>query len=56
MKRGSLASLDSMLDTSAYLRHTSDIVALPPQLQQRLGLLLRPLEDALLMADPCQRR
>ncbi|HTB65593.1 MAG TPA: hypothetical protein VK727_05150 [Steroidobacteraceae bacterium] len=28
VRRGSLASLDSLLDTSAYLRNTSDIVAL----------------------------
>jgi hypothetical protein len=91
-RRGSVASLASLLDTSAYLRNTSDVVALlilehqvtvhneiihanyksrvlverlqpdsdaatlhwsqlTPQLQTRLELMLRPLVDALLMAN-----
>jgi hypothetical protein len=91
-RRGSLSSLASLLDTTPYLRSTSDIVALlilehqvtvhnqiihanyksrmlierlqpgsdaatmhwsqlTPQLQTRLDLMLRPLVDALLMAN-----
>ncbi len=92
VRRGSLARLDSLFDTSPYLRGTSDIVALlvlehqvtvhneiihanyksrmllersqqhgdpatthwaqlTPQLQTRFDLMLRPLVDALLMAN-----
>jgi hypothetical protein len=99
VRRGSLATLESLFDTSAYLRNTSDIVALlvlehqvtvhneiihanyksrmlvdrlqpgsdaatmhwtqlTPQLQSRFELMLRPLVDALLMANaaPLPRR
>jgi hypothetical protein len=92
VRRGSLGSLASLLDTSAYLRGSSDIVALlvlehqvtahneiihanyksrfvlnqfqpdadpatlhwaqlSPLLQERLSVMLRPLVDALLMAN-----
>jgi hypothetical protein len=92
IRHGSVATLDSLLETSAYLRNTSDIVALlilehqvtvhneiihanyksrvlverlqpgsdvatihwaqlTPQLQNRFELMLRPLVDALLMAN-----
>jgi hypothetical protein len=91
-KRGSVATLDTLLDTSRYLRNTSDIIALlilehqvtvhneivhanyksrvllehmqpdsdaatlhwaqlTPQLQGRYEPMLRPLVDALLMAN-----
>ena len=92
VRRGSLDTLDSLLDTSPYLRRTSDIVALlvlehqvtvhneiihanyksrvllernqqgsdpatthwaqlTPQLQTRFEAMLRPLVDALVLAD-----